>query len=230
MIAYAKISLSTPLTVMKQNFGHMDAGWAAHFNTSHYEGTWTALPLRTPGGLDTIIPGLSGDEIYADHPNMAKFPGVKDFLDTLYCEVMSARLLNLSSGSVIKQHRDMELAFENGEARLHIPLYTNPGVEFYVNDERVIMDEGSCWYINANLPHRVANHGSTDRIHLIIDCKVNAWLSDIITQSELIAFKQETIDPNLPAIIAELRRQNTTASSKLADTLEKQLTKSKEEQ
>jgi len=45
-----------------------------------------------------------------------------------------------------------------------------------VAGERVILREGECWYVNTSLPHRVANLGQTDRIHLVIDCEVNGWL------------------------------------------------------
>jgi hypothetical protein len=38
------------------------------------------------------------------------------------------------------------------------------------------MKEGECWYLNFNLPHRVKNSGTADRIHLVIDCVVNDWL------------------------------------------------------
>ena len=62
--------------------------------------------------------------------------------------------------------------------RLHIPVITNPEMEFVLNLVRVVMNEGECWYLNVNQPHRVANRGATDRIHLVIDCVVNNWLRD----------------------------------------------------
>jgi hypothetical protein len=77
--------------------------------------------------------------------------------------------------------------------------------------------------MNANLPHRVANEGNSDRIHLIVDCDVNHWLSSLITQSDKISIKEENTDNDLLMIISELRRQNTATSDKLAIELEKQL-------
>lgn len=136
---------------------------------------------------------------------------------------MSARFLNLQAGSVIKQHRDSELAFEKGEARLHFPVFTNPGVEFYCEDERIMLNEGECWYLNANLPHRVANNGNSDRIHLVIDCKVNDWLAGQITSSDKMAYKKPEVDPNMLSLINELRYQNTDSSNKMADELEEKV-------
>jgi mannose-6-phosphate isomerase-like protein (cupin superfamily) len=64
--------------------------------------------------------------------------------------------------------------------RLHIPVITNREVEFVLNQVHVVMNEGDCWYLNVNQPHRVANRGATDRIHLVIDCVVNDWLRELL--------------------------------------------------
>jgi quercetin dioxygenase-like cupin family protein len=38
------------------------------------------------------------------------------------------------------------------------------------------MAAGECWYVNVNEPHRVANAGSTPRIHLVVDRVVDEWV------------------------------------------------------
>lgn len=38
--------------------------------------------------------------------------------------------MRLASGAAIKFHCDHDLAAEQGVARLHIPIMTNPGVDF----------------------------------------------------------------------------------------------------
>ena len=167
MIVCAKVSVFPEYAMMNQELKSASMHWNNHFNSGNYEGSWTVLPLRSVDGRDTIIPGLTGNDIFADHPNMDMFPSVRKLLDTFQCTVKSVRLLNLVAGAVIKPHRDAELSFEQGEARLHIPLITNPDVEFYVQDQRVTMQPGECWYMNANLRHHVTNRGKTDRIHLL---------------------------------------------------------------
>src|SRR5262249_54557046 len=129
---------------------------------------------------DAIVPSTLGrpDEEHAATPLLAQCPAIAQLLASLECPVHLARLLNLKPGAVIHPHRDVELAFENGEARIHIPIFTNPEVEFIIDEQRVSMEEGSVWYINANLTHRVANRGDKDRIHLVVDCLVNDWLRD----------------------------------------------------
>jgi quercetin dioxygenase-like cupin family protein len=224
MIRYAKLALSIDAEAIKNELSLLKADWQQHFNTFYYEGSWVVLPLRSPGGESSnIIPDLMAKADYLDTDHMRHFTAVKELLSNIKCEAMSVRFLNLQAGAVIKPHRDNELAFEKGEARLHFPIITNPGIEFCIESEQIILQEGTCWYINANLPHSVANNGDTDRIHLVIDCKVNEWLSDMINQAEQTAFKQANSNNDLPKIIAELRQQNTLTSNQLADEMEQQL-------
>ncbi|NOW95614.1 aspartyl/asparaginyl beta-hydroxylase domain-containing protein [Mucilaginibacter sp. SG564] len=224
IIRYARLSLPFDLKAMQAEIAQLGHQWQAHFNTSYYEGSWTALALRSPGGSHTnITPDLMTDADFRDTPLMPHFPSVSKLISTLDCPVMAVRFLKLEAGAVIKQHRDNELAFEKGEARLHFPVITNPQVLFYIEDERVPLQEGEAWYINANLPHRVSNEGQTDRIHLVVDCTVNDWLSRVVDGSDKISCKEEHTRDDLPRIISELRLQNTAASHKLAVELEQQL-------
>ena len=106
----------------------------------------------------------------------------RDVLAHFQCPLKSVRLLSLEPASFIREHCDPALEFGEGEVRIHIPLQTNPGVEFYVCGERLQLDEGSCYYINVNLPHRVNNRGPAPRVHLVIDAIVNDWLRSFFAQ------------------------------------------------
>ena len=126
---------------------------------------------------------------------------------------MSARLLNLRCGAVIKPHRDAELAFEHGVARIHVPVFTNPDVEFVIEDQRIVMEAGSCWYINANLLHRVANRGDADRIHLVVDCGVDDWLRERFAVAPVSCSEEVRPDPReVRERIRLLRAMNTPTS------------------
>lgn len=225
MVRYAKLTLPIDVKAMQTELSAAPEEWQPHINKYHYSGSWTVLALRSPGGEHkNIVPELMGKHNeYKDTAYMAHFPSVKKLLLNINCPIMSVRFLNLQAGAVIKEHRDMELAFEKGEARLHFPVITNPGIEFYCESERIILEEGDCWYLNANLPHRVSNPGNNDRIHLVVDCEVNGWLTDMINSSCIIAFKKETVDDNLLNLIKHLRYQNTEASNKYADQLDQKV-------
>jgi len=228
MVRYSKLSLPFDVLAVQQELLLYKNQWQAHFNVAHYEGMWTVLALRSPAGdVNNIIPELMTNSEYRDTNNMRYFPAVKNLLSQLKCPVMAARFLNLQAGAIIKPHNDKELAFEKGEARIHFPIFTNPAVEFYMEDDLIPFREGECWYINANLQHRVSNLGNTDRIHLVVDCKVNEWLADQINSSPEISRREEKPDPRvLKMMIGQFRSQNTETTHKLADELERQLKES----
>lgn len=223
IIAFAKLPLSG--LCVNDISGKLNGAWKPHFNTAHYQGDWTVLPLRSPGGdSDKIGPDLMGSKAgYANTAYMSHFPGIEQLVAEMQCEIKSVRLLNLKQGGVIKQHRDLELAFELGEARLHFPLQTNDAVEFYVKEVRVKMQVGECWYINANFPHRVANYGQADRIHLVMDCVANDWLRHVFDLAEK-TIHQEKEDPELIRnMIAALRRHGNSNTDRMASELEDKL-------
>jgi quercetin dioxygenase-like cupin family protein len=154
----------------------IEGDWVPHFNRAYYEGDWSAVPLRSIGGLTGKIYPDPTREDYLPTEILARSPYFEEVLARFKCPMLSARLLRLKAGSRIKEHTDLKLGFEDGEVRIHVSIHTNPDVEFYVRRERVILGEGECWYINTNLPHAVANLGASDRIHLVMDCQVNDWL------------------------------------------------------
>jgi hypothetical protein len=223
MVSHAKLKIVFPLQSFRQEISSLDNKWIAHFNYTQYEGEWTALALRTPGGRsEQIIPDQVTQQDYANTELLVACPSIQQWLESFQCPLLSVRLLNLKVNAIIKEHRDHELCLENGEARLHLPIFTNPLVEFYLNNVRLEMREGECWYINANLPHRVANKGDSDRIHLVVDCLVNDWLISIFDSGEQHYAIRDESEQNRK-IINELRMQNTPISNQLADQLEREL-------
>lgn len=224
MILFAKLPFTVSIAALQSEVALLTENWHPHFNTRHYEGDWSALSLRSEGGkADQIIPDALHTNSYLNTPLMQRCPSVTSFLSQLRCSIMSVRLLNLKKGSVIKEHRDHGLSFENGEARLHIPVFTNPQVEFYLDGNRLEMKEGECWYINANRPHRVANFGPADRIHLVTDCVVNDWLKEVFDESEKVLVDEKQNTAQTLQVIQQLRLQNTETSNRIADDLDKTL-------
>lgn len=231
MISCAKLTLNYDVNAIRGELALLQHSWSPHFNTHYYEGGWSVLPLRSAGGgIDAIYGDAINNKPFADTSLMKNFPSVQQLLNNLHCSTMSVRFLKLKAHSFIKEHRDTELAFENGEARIHFPIITNNLVEFYLDNELVKMNEGECWYINANLPHKVNNNSNEDRTHLVIDCKVNDWLLELFNQSEKRTKDVVINDIELKKIIAELRLQNTQVSLQLADDLCKQLTQTSDKQ
>ena len=157
--------------------------WIDHYNTRDYSGTWDVLALRSGWGHASNIYSVPmPGNFFQDTTLMQFFPDVTTILDILQCPKKAVRLMRLCAGAEIKEHCDDELDIAlSKEARLHIPVQTNEEVEFYLNGKRVWLRTGECWYLNFNLPHKVINNGTIDRIHLVIDCEVNPWLIDTLT-------------------------------------------------
>ena len=180
LIRYLKLPYTYQVEKLVAEVASIQAEWIAHFNTYDYSGDWKALPLRSIGGkMDQIMAESAFD--FADTPLMELCPYMKEIITTLPGNKLSARLLKLSKGAIIKEHRDRELAFEKGEVRLHVPIITHPDVEFWLDQERIYMQPGECWYINANLLHRVSNLSEVDRIHLVIDIEVTDEVKNVFS-------------------------------------------------
>lgn len=155
--------------------------WIPHFNTSIYEGEWSGVALRSIAGHALqLYPDPTATGSFSDTQLLSRCPYYQEVLASFHCPLTSVRLLKLKARSSIREHRDYKLGFEDGEMRLHVPVVTNPAVAFFVNGERVPMQEGETWYVDVNLPHRVDNESDTDRIHLVIDCVVNEWLASFL--------------------------------------------------
>jgi len=155
------------------------SSWIRHFVTQNYQGDWSIIPLRGPAGARHPIQMVYSNPTataFEDTPMLAATPYFRAVLDTFACPLQAVRLMRLAPGSVIKEHTDHDLCFEQGSVRMHIPIITNDGVAFELNRRRVILEPGSCWYLRLSDPHSVANRGDADRVHLVIDASVNAWI------------------------------------------------------
>ncbi len=157
--------------------------WIEHFVAQNYDGDWSVIPLRGKAGATHPITMIYSDPTcreFADTPMLAACPYYREVLATFKAPLQAVRLMRLTAGSVIKEHADYDLSFEDGTVRFHIPVVTNPDVEFYLNRARVVLEAGSCWYLRLADPHSVANNGSTDRVHMVIDAAVNDWIADML--------------------------------------------------
>jgi len=162
---------------------HRDLGliepeeWSPHYNEKDFGGQWEGVSLRSATGSHRdILAGPPNQSAFRNTSLLERCGYFREVLSEFPCPLKSVRLLSLAPGSFIREHSDHALGYEDGEIRIHIPIRTNPGVEFYVCGERLRLEEASCYYVNVNLPHRVNNRGATARVHLVIDARVNDWV------------------------------------------------------
>jgi hypothetical protein len=162
------------------------AGWTEHFVKQNYDGDWSVIALRGPSGAKHPVQMIYSDPgctDFADTPALAAEPYFQDVLAALACPLQAVRLMRLAPGSTIKEHRDHDLAFEDGTVRVHIPVTTNDGVDFRLNGVRCVMAAGSAWYLRLADPHSVANQGHADRVHMVIDAVVDGWVAALFDRA-----------------------------------------------
>ena len=161
---------------------HID--WIDHFVKQNYEGSWSVIPLRGPAHASHPVMMIYSDpgcSEFSDTPFLEECPYFQKVLASFHCPVNVVRLMKLTPGSVIKEHTDYDLSLEDGNVRLHIPVTTSPQIEFRLNNRRIQMNVGECWYLRLSDPHTVSNHSNEDRVHLVVDVSVNAWLDNMIS-------------------------------------------------
>jgi len=170
--------------------------WSPHYNEGDYGGVWRGAALRsTTGTTNHLVVKGPDARPFVDTPLLDRCACFREVLNSFPCPLRSVRLLGLAPNSFIREHCDNALDYEDGEIRIHIPIQTNPGVEFYLCGERLLLEEGGCYYVNVNLPHRASNRGSAERVHLVIDATVDGWVRELFERGQT----EEARIPRLPA-------------------------------
>lgn len=177
-ISYLKMPFHFDVARLQADLDRVDAEpWTLHGNRWIYRGEWRGLALRNRSGDPA---DLTADDLrshpFVNTPLLKQCDYIPQLMGAFACSLGSVRLLKVAAGTEIDEHVDGGLCYEVGEARFHIPVRTHAELDFRLAGERLVMQPGECWYINANLPHSVANRGTTDRVHLVIDAGVNDWL------------------------------------------------------
>ena len=233
MIKFVKLKQRFDVVRLQEEVANLESTfWKPHYNLKHYEGDWVTLPLRSINGdinnhVSIQSSSLQENMAYENTFLLEKSLYLKSVISFFQCEKLSVRLMNLDIGATIKEHTDYDMNFENGEARFHIPITTNAGVSFFIEDQKILMNEGECWYLNLSLKHSVNNFGDANRIHLVVDCKVNEWIKNLLEQEAELT---STIDENDKGIIysasdkikiiEQLRMMGTPTANEMAVKLE----------
>ncbi len=145
--------------------------WISHQNTSVYDGSWLVTSLTSTDGTTQQIVAFENQEYY-DTPLLKRTPYIQSVIEIFQTKIETVRFMRLGANSIIKVHSDRGSCFDDGYARIHIPITTNSDVAFILNGKKMKMNIGKCYYIDADAPHSVVNLGHSDRVHLLIDCHI----------------------------------------------------------
>lgn len=191
-ISFARPFLDVAIS-MGNKLNGLDLNFTNHYSNYNKDDAWSAISLR----------GFSEDIQMVEKPSAmtgkhkANYEGktytlqntwlYKEFateLETIISclnnpEVERIRFMKLTpGGGELTRHSDQvdkDIGTADGEImRFHIPIITNPNVEFSVwnwegQKQTENMKQGSLWCLDLRKPHTVINNGDSDRIHLVID-------------------------------------------------------------
>src|SRR6185312_14737748 len=114
-----------------------------------------------------------------------RIPECKKLVDFFQTRVEMLVFYSMLPGASIHPHRDMSGTYELGRIRFHVPLVTNPDVDFFVGGRKILMQEGQLWGLNTSYTHAVKNRGTTDRIHLVAEVDVNDWVRSLLPKPDV---------------------------------------------
>lgn len=177
-----------------------------HYSSYNKRRSWSAFALRgfRPDDPGFIIKPAEMARSWKDaHPGSEswtcdnttiadKFPATWKLVKKIPCAGLErVRFMRLAENNgELSRHADItDRAAGPGighVARLHVPIHTNPGVQFLSWDARgrrkqCHLEEGSLWYLDTRKPHAVINTGSGARVHLVIDVVCNKHTQDLLT-------------------------------------------------
>lgn len=169
-----------------------DLQYQNHYSKHNKGKAWSAISLRGFSSDPSFIskPVCMGEAWNKEHANESfnlqdtemrkKFPEVEKIIKLLGLGKQERiRFMRLApGGGELTRHTDQvepDAGVTDGTLmRIHLPIKTNPNVDFTVWDYRgkerlVNMKKGELWYLDIRKPHRAVNNGTEERIHLVID-------------------------------------------------------------
>jgi hypothetical protein len=106
-------------------------------------------------------------------------------------------LTRMPPGGAITPHIDQILSLQFVH-RLHIPVITNNGVQFTINDEVRHLEAGEIWEINNCRCHSVVNAGTVPRVHLILDWVTPELAKKFLQQQVSMGLIKNPQQPSAP--------------------------------
>ena len=190
-----QVSFTDITKQLAKQLEEMNIEYTNHYSNYNKAKSWSAISLRgykndyrfitKPVEMNKKWQKENENEVFEmqDTDWRKKFPLVEKILDVFETEIHRVRFMKLKpGGGELERHTDQvdpDVGIQDGKLmRIHIPIKTNPNVEFTswsTTGSKVIvnMEEGHCWYLDIRKPHMAINNGDDWRTHLVIDVVAN---------------------------------------------------------
>jgi hypothetical protein len=167
--------ITTPLD-MDRLVDEVKIAESIHPYTKKASGGWTSIPLRSAGGMigesasDALGIHASSNPAYFKNTNVMQ-PYINEIITCIGGNsILKVRLMKLEAGRKIPEHIDkFEGKISTFVKRYHIPIITNPKIDFFVNHKRYYLEPGQIYTIDVSQFHSVENNSDIDRVHLVFD-------------------------------------------------------------
>jgi len=121
--------------------------WREH--PQKYQGNSSVPLITVNGGINDAIDGpMATTEL------LARCPYIQQVLAAFNTVFGRSRLMRLAPGSEVPTHNDVHYYWRN-RVRIHIPIITEPSVQFICGKKSVHMAAGEAWIFDSWKPHRV---------------------------------------------------------------------------
>ena len=150
------------------------------------ESRWRPHPQGYPGNDALTLVSTGGDPDsdalggqMKPTPNLLDCPYLMQAMAAIGATWGRSRLMRLSGDAEVTAHVDVDYYWRE-HIRVHVPIVTQPTVQFWCGQAQLNMKAGECWVFDTWSNHRVLNDAREARIHLVADTVGGAALWDLM--------------------------------------------------
>jgi hypothetical protein len=148
---------------------------------------WRPHPSGLPGNTALPLVAVDGDPARGDllagamrpTPALNRCAYLQQVLGSLGTVLGRVRLMRLQAGAEVAAHVDTNHYWRE-RVRVHVPVVTDPSVQFECGDAQTHMQAGECWIFDTWRMHRVTNPAGHARIHLVADTVGSAAFAKLV--------------------------------------------------
>lgn len=175
------------------------------------EASWIPHPQGFPGNSALLLCSVNGDPSnddvpgpYRITPTLERCEYLRQVIAAFGSVVGRTRLMRIDGNGEANAHNDLNYYWQR-RLRVHVPIVTDPRVDFLCGEEKVHMAAGECWVFDTWKQHNVLNPADTRRIHLVVDTLGSPMLWDWVKRGFRPALAKDGDQAAAPGDLIEYR-------------------------
>jgi hypothetical protein len=143
--------------------------------------------LNESGQFDDFTKDFNGTSRNKRFHHGDKYPALARFIGG-FPDAINLRLNGMGPDSGLSPHEEHTVIRQGlrfgVRVRLHLPIFTTPEAQVYLDGDYFHFDEGSVYYFNNGCVHSARNLGTETRYHLVWDMPLTARTFDLLFDSD----------------------------------------------